>query len=100
MERRPELTIIAGPNGAGKSRLCPLYLSTHSFDGDKLMLNLRREHPDWPDRWVSGTVASELEKQKRDLEIRLNEQTETMKGNWNPHEPAFRKWFPVGGKGG
>ena len=64
MERRPELTIIAGPNGAGKSRLCPLYVSTRSFDGDKLMLNLRREHPDWPDRWVSGTVASELEKQK------------------------------------
>ena len=28
------------------------------------MLNLRREHPDWPDRWISGTVASELEKQK------------------------------------
>ena len=43
---------------------------------------------------------SELEKQKRDLEIRLNEQTETMKGNWNPHEPAFRKWFPTGGRGG
>ena len=43
---------------------------------------------------------SELEKQKRDLEIRLNEQTETMKGNRNPHEPAFRKWFPVGGRGG
>lgn len=64
MERRPELTIIAGPNGAGKSRLCPLYVSTSSFDGDKLMLNLRREHPDWPDRWLSGTVASELEKQK------------------------------------
>jgi predicted ABC-type ATPase len=64
MERRPELSIIAGPNGAGKSRLCPLYVSTRSFDGDKLMLNLRREHPDWPDRWVSGTVASELEKQK------------------------------------
>ena len=64
MERRPELTIIAGPNGAGKSRLCPLYVSARSFDGDKLMLNLRREHPDWPDRWVSGTVASELEKQK------------------------------------
>lgn len=64
MERRPELTIIAGPNGAGKSRLCPLYVSTVSFDGDKLMLNLRKEHPDWPDRWVSGTVASELEKQK------------------------------------
>ena len=64
MERRPEFTIIAGPNGAGKSRLCPLYVSTPSFDGDKLMLNLRRDHPDWPDRWVSGTVVSELEKQK------------------------------------
>lgn len=63
-ERRPELTIIAGPNGAGKSRLCPFYVNPASFDGDKLMLNLRREHPDWPDRWVSGTVASELEKQK------------------------------------
>ena len=64
MERRPEFTVIAGPNGAGKSRLCPFYISTPSFDGDKLMLTLRREHPDWPDRWVSGTVASELEKQK------------------------------------
>ena len=63
MERRPELTIIAGPNGAGKSRLCPFYVSTTSFDGDKLMLNLRREHPDWPERWISGTVASTLEKQ-------------------------------------
>ena len=66
MERRPEFTIIAGPNGAGKSRLCPFYVSTASFDGDKLMLNLRREHPDWPDRWVSGTVASELEMQKNE----------------------------------
>ena len=64
MSRRPELTIIAGPNGAGKSRLCPFYVSTSSFDGDKLMLNLRREHPDWPDRWINGTVASELERQK------------------------------------
>ena len=64
MERRPELTIIAGPNGAGKSRLCPFYVSPASFDGDKLMLDLRRERPDWPERWVSGTVASELEKQK------------------------------------
>ena len=64
MERRPELTIIAGPNGAGKSRLCPLYVSTPSFDGDKLMLNLHKEHPDWPERWLSGSVASELEKQK------------------------------------
>ena len=42
MERRPELTIIAGPNGAGKSRLCPFYVSAKSFDGDKLMLDLRR----------------------------------------------------------
>lgn len=66
MERRPEFTIIAGPNGAGKSRLCPFYVSTASFDGDKMMLNLRREHPDWPDRWISGTVASELEKQKNE----------------------------------
>lgn len=64
MERRPELTIIAGPNGAGKSRLCPFYVSAKSFDGDKQMLDIRREHPDWPDRWVSGTVASQLEKQK------------------------------------
>jgi len=64
MSRRPELTIIAGPNGAGKSRLCSFYVSTSSFDGDKLMLNLRREHPDWPDRWINGTVASELERQK------------------------------------
>lgn len=64
MERRPELTIIAGPNGAGKSRLCPFYVSAKSFDGDKQMLDIRREHPDRPDRWVSGTVASQLEKQK------------------------------------
>ncbi|MBQ9203251.1 MAG: hypothetical protein IJ155_03300 [Prevotella sp.] len=64
IERRPEFTVIAGPNGAGKSRLCPFYISTPSFDGDKLMLALRRQHPGWPDRWISGTVASELEKQK------------------------------------
>jgi predicted ABC-type ATPase len=64
MERRPEFTVIAGPNGAGKSRLCPLYVSTKSFDGDKLMLDLRREHPEWPDRWISGIVASLLEKHK------------------------------------
>ena len=66
MERRPELTIIAGPNGAGKSRLCPFYVSAKSFDGDKLMLDLKREHPEWPERWISGTVASLLEKQKTD----------------------------------
>ena len=64
MERRPELTIIAVPNGAGKSRLCPFYVKAKSFDGDKLMLDLRRDHPDWPDHWVSGTVASQLEKLK------------------------------------
>jgi len=71
MERRPEFTVIAGPNGAGKSSLCPFYVSTKSFDGDKIALNLRREHPDWPEHWISGTVASELEKQKnRALEQR------------------------------
>lgn len=64
MERRPEFTVIAGPNGAGKSRLCPFYVSAKSFDGDKLKLDLCREHPDWPDRWVSGTVASLLDQQK------------------------------------
>ncbi|TKC34537.1 hypothetical protein EI555_008186 [Monodon monoceros] len=37
---------------------------------------------------------AELEKQKQDLEIRLNEQAENMKGNWNAHEAAFRKRFP------
>ena len=41
---------------------------------------------------------AELEKQKQDLEIRLNEQSENMKGNWNPHEAAFREWFPVSRK--
>ena len=66
MNRRPEFTIVAGPNRAGKSRLCPFYVNTPSFDGDKLMLNLRKEHPNWPARWISGTVASELEKQKNE----------------------------------
>ena len=64
MEPRPEFTVIAGPNGAGKSRLCPFYIRTASFDGDKLMLQLRKDHPEWPDRWISGSVVSELEKQK------------------------------------
>ena len=64
MERRPEFIVIAGPNGAGKSRLCPFYIRSTSFDGDKLALQLRKEHPDWPEHWISGTVASELEKQK------------------------------------
>ena len=58
MNRRPEFTVVAGPNGAGKSRLCPFYVNTPSFDVDKLMLNLRKEHPNWPAHWISGTVAS------------------------------------------
>ena len=28
------------------------------------MMKLRKEHPEWPERWISGTVASELEKQE------------------------------------
>ena len=64
MERRQEVTIIAGPNGAGKSRLCPFYVRANSFDGDKLKLNLHREHPDWPEHWISGFVTTELEKRK------------------------------------
>lgn len=64
MKGRPEFTVIAGPNGAGKSRLCPFYIHTPSFDGDKLMLTLSKEHPDWPERWITGSVAGELGKQK------------------------------------
>lgn len=64
MERRPQFTVIAGPNGAGKSRLGPFYVGVKSFDGDKLAMNLRREHPDWPEHWIGGSVASALEKQK------------------------------------
>lgn len=66
MERRPEFTIIAGPNGAGKSRLCPFYIHTTSFDGDKLAMILRKEHSEWPERWITGSVATELEKQKKE----------------------------------
>ncbi len=61
---RPEFTVIAGPNGAGKSRLCPYYIHGKSFDGDLLALNLRKEHPEWEERWIGGTVAGELQKQK------------------------------------
>jgi len=64
MERK-EFAVVAGPNGAGKSTLSKYYLKTECFDGDLMALNLRREHPDWPERWISGTVASELEKQKQ-----------------------------------
>jgi predicted ABC-type ATPase len=64
MISRPEFTIIAGPNGAGKSRLCPYYIHCKSFDGDLLAMNLRKEHPEWEERWIGGTVASTLQKQK------------------------------------
>ncbi len=64
MEARPEFTVIAGPNGAGKSRLCSYYIHCDSFDGDLLALNLRKEHPEWEERWIGGTVAGELQKQK------------------------------------
>ena len=64
MEARPEFTVVAGANGAGKSRLSPFYLHCTSFDGDLLIQKLRKEHPDWEERWISGTVASELQRQK------------------------------------
>lgn len=64
MERRPQFIVIAGPNGAGKSRLGPFFVGVKSFDGDKLALNLHREHPDWTEHWIGGSVASALEKQK------------------------------------
>ena len=64
MKTRPEFTVIAGPNGAGKSRLCHYYIHCKSFDGDLLAMNLRKEHPDWEERWIGGTVASTLQKQK------------------------------------
>lgn len=61
---RPEFTVIAGPNGAGKSRLCHYYIRCKSFDGDLLAMNLRKEHPEWEERWIGGTVASTLQKLK------------------------------------
>lgn len=64
MTARPEFTVIAGPNGAGKSRLSPYYLHCSPFDGDLLALRLRREHPDWQERWIEGSVAGELQRQK------------------------------------
>lgn len=64
MKPRPEFTVIAGPNGAGKSRLCPYYIHCKSFDGDLLAMNLRKEHPEWEERWIGGTVANTLQKQK------------------------------------
>ena len=65
MEQRKEFAVVAGPNGAGKSTLSKYYIKTDCFDGDLMALNLRKEHPDWPERWISGTVASTLEKQKQ-----------------------------------
>lgn len=64
MKTRLEFTVIAGPNGAGKSRLCSYYIHCRPFDGDLLALNLRKEHPEWKEHWISGTVASTLQKQK------------------------------------
>ncbi len=64
MKARPEFTVIAGPNGAGKSRLCAYYIHCKSFDGDLLALNLRKEHPDWEERWIGGTVATTLQREK------------------------------------
>jgi len=58
------LAKISGKSEYYSQKSCNFYVSAKSFDGDKLMLDLRREHPHWPDRWVSGTVASQLEKQK------------------------------------
>lgn len=60
MKTRPEFTVIASPNGAGKSRLSSYYIHCNSFDGDLLALNLRKEHPEWQEHWISGTVAGEL----------------------------------------
>lgn len=64
MNARPEFTVIAGPNGAGKSRLCSYYIRCKSFDGDILAMTLRKEHPEWEERWIGGTVAGTLQKQK------------------------------------
>lgn len=64
--RRPEFTVIAGPNGAGKSSLHPYYVNTPSFDGDKLAMQLRKQYPNWSEQWITSTVASELEKQKKE----------------------------------
>lgn len=73
MKVRPEFTVIAGPNGAGKSRLGSYYIHCDSFDGDLLALNLRKEHPEWEERWIGGTVASELQKQKENAIVQLKD---------------------------
>ena len=71
MERRPEFTIIAGPNGASKSRLGIFYSNVKAFDGDKLAMQLRQEHPDWVDRWIDGTVISTLMKEKEEAILQM-----------------------------
>ena len=71
MERRPEFTIIAGPNGASKSRLGIFYSNAKAFDGDKLAMQLRQEHPDWVDRWIDGTVISTLMKEKEEAILQM-----------------------------
>lgn len=71
MERRPEFTIIAGPNGASKSRLGIFYSNVKAFDGDKLAMLLRQEHPDWIDRWIDGTVISTLMKEKEEAILQM-----------------------------
>lgn len=73
MKVRPEFTVIAGPNGAGKSRLGSYYIHCDSFDGDLLALNLRKEHPEWEERWIGGTVAGELQKQKENAIVQLKD---------------------------
>lgn len=66
MERRPEFTVIAGPNGAGKSRLGSFYSRVKAFDGDKLALTLRNNHPDWKPSWIDGTVITTLMKEAKE----------------------------------
>ena len=66
MSGRPEFILVAGPNGAGKSRLGPFYSKVKAFDGDKLALELRKNHPEWNSNWIDGSVITELMKQKDD----------------------------------
>ncbi len=78
MERRPEFTIIAGPNGASKSRLGIFYSNVQAFDGDRLAMTLKKEHPDWVSRWIDGTVISTLMKETDNaIENKLNYAFET-----------------------
>ena len=65
MEARSEFTVIAG-------RLSPYYIHCKSFDGNLLALNLRKEHPEWEERWIVGTVAGELQKQIHLLHFQCN----------------------------